>query len=29
MTITEFRTMLRAEPFREFAINLAAKRERP
>jgi hypothetical protein len=23
MTITEFRTMLRAEPFREFTIHLA------
>ncbi len=29
MTIAEFRTMLRAEPFRAFAINLADGRSIP
>jgi len=29
MTITEFRTMLRAEPFRGFTINLADGRSIP
>ena len=29
MTITEFRTLLQAEPFREFTINLADGRSIP